>query len=72
MDLSRLVTGVVLIFGSFLLSDLFYKNDFVWWIYLIYSLPLFLIGLWILFDFGNEKGIEAVKTKNIKTLKKRR
>lgn len=59
MNISQLITGIVLTLGGLVLiiSTFFVK---VYWVSLMYGIPLFIIGLYVLLNKKEDK-IEQIK-----------
>jgi len=64
--LSRLIVGIIFIAGGVLLSIFSFFSSFV---FLIYSLPMIALGIWMLSN-KNEDNIEQRKDLNKKETKK--
>ncbi len=60
MNISRLITGVVMIVGGLFLIILSFFIKEASWVALMYGIPLFIIGIFILLNKKEDK-IEQIK-----------
>ena len=62
MNISRLITGLIMIIGGFaLIVTYFLLEKNVGWVMLIYGVPIFIIGIVILLNKKEDK-IEEIKS----------
>lgn len=57
MDTPRFVTGIIFLVGSIILLAVSIFS----WVFLIYAIPLLIIGILLLIDIGKEDQIEKVR-----------
>jgi uncharacterized membrane protein HdeD (DUF308 family) len=60
MNISRLITGIVMIAGGLFLIGLSFFIDESFWVALMYGIPLLIIGIFILLNKKEDK-IEQIK-----------
>jgi len=65
MEISQLITGVVMVVGGLVLLVV----GIFAWPALIYGIPIFILGVLILFNVGREDKVEKVKTGKLKKKK---
>lgn len=66
ISISRLIMGIIFIVGGFVLTVVSFFSSFV---FLIYSIPMIIIGIWMLLN-KNEDKIEERQDLNKKKGKK--
>ncbi len=61
MNISRLITGIVMVLGGLFLIGLSFFIEEASWVALMYGIPLLIIGVFILFNKKEDK-IEQIKS----------